>query len=353
MAYQKDTGESSEDLNRKLRLAEELKPVLTELVKKAEAWLPEIKADALSRGNSPELPITRLPSINKKLWGIHKGKMTIIAGRTSQAKSVVAANLAWDLALQGKKVFFISLEMSVPQIIERMFCLEHKINNYDLLTGRFKYSKEMQTQWEKFERTVSKMPMIMSDMIGRNWQEVDDVIFALGNKPDVVFIDHLQEISSRGINKMDAIEEYLRRMRELAIRNKFALVLCSQINRMGQAEKDRRPQLHQLKGAGAIEEMADVVLLLHWQYHYDDKAEKNLLEINIAKNRCGLTGTVDVKFIPEYSRLEDYGTTNYKEPDIGTRIIGERCEEGSVDMPVIQRGNSEHPINPEEIEWEE
>lgn len=306
MAYQTDIENSAEDLNRRLNLAEELKPILTDLVKKAAEWIPGIKADALSRGNSPELPISRLPSINKKLWGIHKCKMTIIAGRTSQAKSVVAANLAWDLALQGKKIFFISLEMSVPQILERMFCLEHKIDNYDLLTGRFKYSPDMQAEFEKFEKTVAKMPMIMSDMIGRNWQEVDDIIFALGNKPDVVFIDHLQEISSRGINKMDAIEEYLRRMRELAIRNKFALVLCSQINRMGQMDKDRRPQLHQLKGAGAIEEMADVVLLLHWQYHYNASADRNLLEINIAKNRCGLTGTVDIKFIPEYSRLEEF-----------------------------------------------
>jgi len=88
-----------------------------------------------------------LPLLNKKLWGIHKQKLTVIAGRTSQGKSIAAINIAWDLATQGKKVYFISLEMSVHQILERIFCIEHNIDNFELLTGKLKRSEYIQKSW--------------------------------------------------------------------------------------------------------------------------------------------------------------------------------------------------------------
>ena len=354
MNLPKDTSKSSGDSKEKMKPSEELKPTMSDTVRIAKNWLPETKAQLLNRGEEPELSLKRLPTLNRKLWGIHKGKMTVIAGRTSQAKSVVAANFAWDLAEQGKKVYFISLEMSVSQILERIFCLEANVDNYELLTGKLKRSDYIQKQWNKFEAKCNAIPLLMSDMIGRNWAEVDEVITALGSKPDVIIIDHLQEISSKGVEKHIAIEEYLNHMRELAIRNNFALIVCSQINRVGQGEKDRRPQLHQLKGSGAIEEKSDMVLLLHWQYHYDDNAERNLLEIHVAKNRCGSTGCIDVKFIPEYSRLEDYVTpAKYSKPDISLRIAGERCEESDLPETIIPGGDNRDILKPEDINWEE
>ena len=354
----KDINESLEISNQNSQSSEESKPTISEIVKLAKDWLPETKQQLMTRGEEPELPLKRLPTLNRLIWGIHKGKMTVIAGRTSQAKSVVATNIAWDLASQRKKVFFISLEMSVHQILERMFCLEHKVNNYELLTGKLAKSDYLKKTWESFHGSVNAMPMIMTDMIGRNWEEVDKVVSGFGKKPDIVIIDHIQEISAAGLKKMEAIEEYLNHMRTLAIRNHFALLLCSQINRLGQAEKNRRPELHQLKGSGAIEEKADVVGLLHWQYHYDDTAEKNLLELNIAKNRCGMTGKINLRFIPEYSRLENYEhVENSQRFDAGRRAAGERCEENSVHSTVIQQGNNSDSdrkvVNPEDIIWEE
>ena len=356
MSFQEDTSKSFQNSKEKSRLATESKPTISDIVRTIENWLPETKKYLLTRGDEPELPLKRLPVLNKKLWGIHKQKLTVIAGRTSQGKSIAALNIAWDLATQNKKVFFISLEMSVNQMMERLFCLEHNIDNFEMLIGKLGRSEYIQKCWEKFETKCKGLPFLMSDMIGRNWNEVDKVITALGTKPDVVIVDHLQEITSKGMEKNVAIEEYLNHMRELAIRNNFAIVVCSQINRAGQGEKDRTPQLHQLKGSGAIEEKADVVMLLHWQHHYDENSDKNKLELHVAKNRFGATGYIDIKFIPEYSKLEDYGkTTNYKKPDVTDRMLGEHGEEDTVDTSIIQRRDSinQEVTEPSQIEWSE
>lgn len=321
-------------------------------------WAKPTRDELLSRGNAPELPLKRLSRLNRKIWGIHKGWMTVIGGRTSQGKSVIASNIAWDLAEQKKRVYFISLEMTVPRIIERMFCAEHSIDNYDLLTGKMATSTQMCTKWDDFEKKLAGMPLIMSDMIGRNWQEVEHVIERLGTKPEVVIIDHLQEISARGMKKLDAITEYLRHMRELSIKNKFALIVCSQINRLSQQDKDLRPKLHHLKDAGAIEEMADLVFLAHWPHHYNENEDKYKLEINIAKNRNGMTGYINVKFIPEYSRLEDYEQSpESTKIDGRARASGEYSEESNLLSTDIQQGNGSEnnsdEIKPEDIVWEE
>ena len=79
---------------------------------------------------------------------------------------------------------------------------------------------------------------------------------------------------------------------------------------MGQGEKDIKPKLHQLKSSGAIEEMADLCLLLFWNYHYDKTKSINNFELNIAKNREGMTGFVDLVYKPEFCRFEDVKTEN-------------------------------------------
>ena len=356
MNSQTDTSNLSKDSMKKSPVADASSKTMSDFIKTAKNWLPETERQILSRGDTPELPLTRLTGLNKKLWGIHKGKMTVIAGRTSQGKSVVSSEIAWDLACQGKRVYFISLEMSVHQILERMFCSEYNIHNYEMLTGKLAKSQYISDMWGKFKLKCDQIPLLMSDMMGRNWQEVDNVITALGSKPDIVIIDHLQEISAKGMEKHVAIEEYLNHMRTLAVKNHFALVVCSQINRVGQNEKDRRPQLHQLKGSGAIEEKADIVMLLHWEHHYNAEADEHLLEINIAKNRCGATGYINVKFISENSRLENYDdrdTPKHKNNDRTARILGESSEESNLYSKSVSRNNNNTGIDPKSINWEE
>lgn len=257
------------------------------------------------RSTSPELPLTTLTELNKKMWGIHKKKLTVIAARTSNGKSALASQLAWDIASQGKKVLFITLEMPEEDMVERMFCQIMKVDNMDLLTGRF---SQHITKWAEFEQKLAKMPLIITDMIGRSWQELDEYITKSGMRPDVIFIDHVQEARDASQpNQKFVIEEYLKALRTMAIRDNFAAVVLSQVNRTAQEDDHREPQLHHLKGTGYLEEGADVILLLHWPYYYSKKrGENNRFVIRIAKNRNGRTGWIEVSYTPNFYLFEDY-----------------------------------------------
>lgn len=352
-----DTQDSSPSLDNELKnLSENLKP--------ATEWLKDAEKKLRLRGRAPDLPITFSRELNRKLWGLHRGELLVVGARTSHGKSLIVINLALDMIKQGKKVYFLSLEMTPAAIMTRMFCIEHSIDNIELMRGIFNEQEGVRKKWNQFLESAKGRKLLISDMIGRNQSHIDYIIKHMADKPDVIIIDHLQEINSKNGDKLKAIEDYLNKLRELAVRNNFALVVCSQINRISQSENDRRPQLHHLKSAGAIEEKADMVILSHWEHHFNANAERNKLELNIAKNREGATGYIDVKFIPEYSRLEDYGTTNSPKLDAATRATGERREEDDLYRPIVQQrkappsgqpsgdNSEEPPIKPEDIEWE-
>src|SRR3990167_412436 len=251
-----------------------------------------------SRGQDPEIPIRSLPSLNRKIWGLHSKKLTIIGSRTSQGKSSFALQLAKDTAWQGIPSLFLSLEMYEEDIIERLFCLNQKVDNFELLSGHFEKYK---SQWEAFEDELENKPLVITDMLGKNWQQVDEYLQGLSVKPKVIIIDHLQEARSALIkNQREIIEEYLKKLRLMAIRDNFSLIICSQVNRSSQDEKTgSEPQLHHLKNSGFIEEGADIILLLHWPWHYIQSGDKNKFVLHVAKNRNGRTGWIDIRYKPE------------------------------------------------------
>ena len=251
------------------------------------------------------MPIKSMPELSYKLWGIHRKKMMVIGGRTSNGKSVLAINFAWDLALQGKKVMFLSLEMPVARIAERLFCLDKYVDNLELLKNGYNKNPIIHNKFKEF--FGKKMAnFVLSDCIGKNWEFVDHVLREISTKPDVILIDHIQEIRGMSSQKQ-ALDEHISKMRESAIRNNFALIVCSQVNRLAPADKENRePQLHHLKATGFLEEAADQVLLLHWPWHYDNSKNKNDFIINVAKNRDGMTGRIKMYFKPEHYRVYDF-----------------------------------------------
>src|SRR3989338_6196607 len=175
-----------------------------------------------ARTQIPEIPI-RLQDVNKIAWGIHKQKLTIVGARTGNCKSAFALNLGFDAALSGHKTIFISLEMSPSDIIERLFIYNQLINNKDLLTGKF---PRYQNQWNIFLERIASVNFMISDLIGRTTLEVTELLDGLAQKPDIVIIDHLQEIRSSERDKKKTIDEYLDFMRALAIQYNFALIIC-------------------------------------------------------------------------------------------------------------------------------
>jgi len=267
--------------------------------------IDELENNLKSRGNSPELPLKLMPDLNLKLWGIHKRKLCVVGARTSNAKSVMAVNMAYDLAIQGKKVLFLSLEMPVDKVVERMFCLDQTVDNIELLKNGYNRDAVIRQKYQSFRARHDESKIIISDCIGKDWGFVDTALTKFKTKPDIIILDHIQEVRGKRDQKT-AIDEHISKMRESAIRNNFALVVCSQINRISQADKENKePQLHHLKSTGFLEEAADQVVLLHWPWHYDNEKNKNEIYVNVAKNRDGMTGHIKMSFYPEYYRIRD------------------------------------------------
>lgn len=274
-----------------------------ELVNVGDLFIPLVE-QIRQRKKEPELPISTLPSLNEMMWGIRKRKLTVIGARTSQGKSSFAVQLCYDLAMQDKKIVFFSLEMENIECAERLMAYSLEIHNKALLRGE---GYNLEQRAIDLGEKIKKKKFFISDCIGRTWQEINGIIEVWhknGTVPDMIVLDYIQNIKGSGSAK-EAIDEYIRRFREMAIRYNFAAVLCSQVNRTSQESEDKAPQLHQLKSTGFLEEHSDIVLLLHWPYFYDKDKDKNHFELNIAKNKLGETGWMNIRYYPEFFMFKE------------------------------------------------
>lgn len=268
-------------------------------------YISSIHKDFENRGEEPKLSIKTLPTFNRKIWGLKEG-LTVLGARTSQGKSALALQIAFDLADQMIPVLFLSLEMTVEALIERLFCNVECVDNHDILTGKFKKDKEIQAKWRTFCDIVSKIPLLITCGIGKNFEEINKLIEIIEPKPRVVIVDYVQAVATRAGQSREMINEYIRRFRQLALEQKFAGILCSQINRGAAEGKSNEPHLYQLKETGVLEEHADTVLLLHWQNFYTkDPSNENEFKINIAKQRNGRTGDYPLIYKPEYYKFTE------------------------------------------------
>lgn len=284
---------------------------LTKSLYPVSEYFPGLKANLEARATVPEMPINSIPSLNEKLWGLRRRKFYIIAARPSIGKSAFSLQIAYDMAMQGKSVLVLSLEMTVEDMLERLFCYEYKIDNQQLDRGNFKAHAE---DFDAFCDKLRSTRLVLSDQIGKEWEEIDVVMNNLSVKPDIIIIDHLNAIKSSGFNAKADIDQYIINLNTMGKKHNMVMILCCQINRDNQKDDDKTPQLHELKGSGNLEEMADIVMMLHWPYKYKKPKDNNIRKqdfvVIIGKNRNGPTGFVDLNFRPEhYTYSDPYKTT--------------------------------------------
>lgn len=270
-----------------------------------------------ARGTKPDMEIRSLPTLNKKIWGIGRKKLTLVGARPSNGKSSFIGQIAWDIS-RDYNVLLISLEQTQEESIERMFCNVMKVDNLELLKGGFKM---YQKQWKEFEEQCKERRLVLTEGIGKTWKEIDEALMRLAEFPDLVIMDYIQCVSTKGIHKLEIIDEYILHLRNLAIQNNFGVILCSQINRQN-VEGLKEPTITGLKSSGFLEELSDKVLLLHWEAHSNHTADLNKFKIIIAKNKSGRTGSVDLTFEPQYYRFSDEHTEVEVEPETLLELKG-------------------------------
>lgn len=247
------------------------------------------------RTGSPEIEIPFLPALSEKIWGLHRKEMMVVGARTSQGKTTFALQLAYHCAKQGFRTHLLSLEMSPEALVERLFCQICRISNYDLLVNPKGYEERA----KEFHEFLKDLPLIPMYKIGSTIQELFKLIESI--PADVLILDYVQAIRSLEFDRLSIINDYILKFRELCVNKNMAGVMVSQINRGAMEDRERLPQLWHLKASGALEEIADQVLLLHWPYFYSGKDEEHSdFKVIIAKNRNGMLGTVEATFEPAY-----------------------------------------------------
>ena len=288
-----------------------------ELIKPGElekAWREHI---AKARQN-PDYAFCKsgFPMLNRQLGGgFFKDGLYVIGARPGMGKTTFGLNLAEGIVKQNRPILFISLEMSETQIMAKRVALEINAGYTQLMNGAA--SDETAATAVTATRQMQNRPFY-SVCKRVNVADIERIAKKI-NGLEAVFIDYLGLISPREETKehsrYEQATEISADLKNLAKRLGLPVIVLAQLNREG--AKEKRPQLHQLRDSGSIEQDADGVILLYRDGYFDEKetaAEWETMEFIIAKNRHGSTGTVKMLWNSATGRiLKDPITALYGE----------------------------------------
>jgi replicative DNA helicase len=244
-----------------------------------------------------------------KTAGLQPSDLIIIAGRPSMGKSALALGIAEYAGVVEKiPVAMFSLEMSKEQLVQRMLCAHAKVDAHKVRTGYLATS-----DWPRLTAAAGKLseaPIYIDDTPAISVMELRAKARRLKAHQDIqlIILDYLQLMRGSGNieNRQQEISEISRSLKALARELHVPVVAISQLSRAVESRTDHRPQLSDLRESGAIEQDADVVVLILREEYYNPSPEnEGIAEIMIAKQRNGPVGSLKLTFIKEYTRFEN------------------------------------------------
>lgn len=246
--------------------------------------------------------------LDYKTSGFQPSDLILVAARPSMGKTAFVLNLAQYIAVKNKvPTAIFSLEMSKDQLVNRLLSMESKVDSQLIRTGNLSAN-----DWEKLIESagdISKAPLIIDDTPGISISELRSKCrkFKLENDLGLVIIDYLQLMSGgskRTDSRQQEISEISRSLKALAREINAPVIALSQLSRACETRPDHRPILSDLRESGAIEQDADVVMFIYRDDYYNkDTDKKNISEIIIAKQRNGPIGTVELVWLPNYTKF--------------------------------------------------
>ncbi|MBR6485492.1 MAG: replicative DNA helicase [Lachnospiraceae bacterium] len=259
-----------------------------------------------SKGNVTGIA-TGFTDLDYKTAGLQPSDLVLIAARPSMGKTAFVLNMAQHICFKDKRnAVIFSLEMSKEQLINRLLSLESRVDSQAIRTGTLS-----DTDWENViegAETIAKSGLIIDDTPGISISELRSRCrryhqeFGLS----VVIIDYLQLMSGKGRtdSRQQEISEISRSLKALARELHVPVVALSQLSRAVEKRDDHRPMLSDLRESGAIEQDADVVMFLYRDDYYNKESEKQgIAEVIIAKQRNGPIGTVELVWLPNYTKF--------------------------------------------------
>ncbi|MFH1397575.1 MAG: replicative DNA helicase [Candidatus Omnitrophota bacterium] len=257
--------------------------------------------------------VTGIPTgyvdFDMKTAGLQPSDFIVIAGRPSMGKSALVLGIAeYAGVIQKVPIAFFSLEMSKEQLVQRMLCTHARVNAHNVRTGYLTPS-----DWPRLTAAAGKLsesPIYIDDTPAISVMELRAKARRLKANYNIqmIVLDYMQLMRGSGNieNRQQEISDISRSLKALARELSVPVIAISQLSRAVELRQDHRPQLSDLRESGAIEQDADVVvLILREEYYKPTPENEGIAEINIAKQRNGPVGSLNLSFIKEYTRFEN------------------------------------------------
>lgn len=241
--------------------------------------------------------------------GFQNSDLILIAARPSMGKTAFVLNVAEYMAFKNNKsVAVFSLEMSKQQLVNRLFAMESRVQSQSLRNGNLR-----DDEWESLidaAGVIGTSNLIIDDTPGITVRELRTKCrkYKIEHDLDIILIDYLQLMSGSDSRRSDSrqqeISEISRSLKALARELNVPVIALSQLSRAVESRTDHRPILSDLRESGAIEQDADVVMFLYRDDYYNkDSDMKGICELIIAKQRNGPIGTVNLVWLPQYTKF--------------------------------------------------
>lgn len=265
-----------------------------------------------------DTPITGVPTgfddLDERTAGLQPSDLIIIAGRPSMGKTALAINIAEHAAIKGKlSVAIFSMEMPGTQLAMRMMSSLGRIDQHKVRTGKLS-----DDDWPRLTSAVEILKdakLFVDDAPALTPVELRARCRRIKREAglDMVVVDYLQlmQVPGTSENRATEISEISRSLKAMAKELNVPVVALSQLNRSVESRTDKRPVMSDLRESGAIEQDADVIVFIYRDEVYNnDSPEKGKAEIIIAKQRNGPIGTVNLTFLGQYTRFENFIADN-------------------------------------------
>lgn len=269
--------------------------------------MDKIEKAAKNKGAVTGIP-TGFVDLDYRTAGMQPSDLVLIAARPSMGKTAFVLNIAEHVAFrQNKTVAIFSLEMSKEQLVNRLFSLESKVDSQHIRTGQLS-----DQEWEKLIESagvIGKSNLIIDDTPGISIAELRSKCrkYKLEHNLSMIIIDYLQLMSGssgRTDSRQQEISDISRSLKAVARELSVPVLALSQLSRAVEQRPDHRPMLSDLRESGAIEQDADVVMFIYRDDYYNhDTDKKDVAEIIIAKQRNGPIGTIELAWLPNYTKF--------------------------------------------------
>lgn len=255
--------------------------------------------------------------LDKKLGGLQKSDLIILAARPSMGKTSLALDIARHVAVEERiPVGIFSLEMSKDQLVDRLLCAQAGVDLWKMRTGKLSNAPGH----DDFPRigqamgVLSEAPLFIDDSAMTNVMEIRTKARRLQMEHGLglIVLDYLQLMEGRSNtdSRVQEIAEITRSLKGLARELNVPVLALSQLSRAVEAQNVPIPKLAHLRESGSIEQDADVVMFIYREEYYKPETDrKHIADIYIAKHRNGPTGKVEVYFDMEKASFKNLEKT--------------------------------------------